>query len=93
MEILFDLDCIIRNSYCNYSLVAHVLPVHPGLHLHVLCLMQSVQTPPLFLSLHGLGAHWLISETCKMSLFVRKPVFGVSDLVRQKPGCAAIEDG
>ena len=28
-----------------------------------------------------------------MSLVVRKPVFGVSDLVRHKPGCAVIEDG
>ena len=28
-----------------------------------------------------------------MSLFVRKPVFGVSDQVRHKPGCAATEDG
>ena len=24
---------------------------------------------------------------------MRKPVFGVSDLVRHKPGCAVIEDG
>ena len=30
---------------------------------------------------------------CKMSLVVRKPVFGVSDLVRHKPGCAVTEDG
>ena len=28
-----------------------------------------------------------------MSLIVRKPVFGISDLVRHKPGCAATEDG
>ena len=28
-----------------------------------------------------------------MSLFVRKPVFGVSDQVRHKPGCTATEDG
>ena len=27
-----------------------------------------------------------------MSLVVRKPVFGVSDLVRHKPGCAVTED-
>ena len=26
-------------------------------------------------------------------LFVRKPVFGVSDQVRHKPGCTAPEDG
>ena len=28
-----------------------------------------------------------------MSLVLRKPVFGVSDQVRHKPGCTAIEDG
>ena len=28
-----------------------------------------------------------------MSLIVRKPVFGVSDQVRHKPGCTATEDG
>ena len=28
-----------------------------------------------------------------MSLVVRKPVFGVSDQVRQKPGCTTTEDG
>ena len=27
-----------------------------------------------------------------MSLVVRKPVLGVSDLVRHKPGCAVTED-
>ena len=29
----------------------------------------------------------------KMSLVVRKPVFGVSDQVRHKPGCTATKDG
>ena len=28
-----------------------------------------------------------------MSLVVRKPVLGVSDQVRHKPGCAVTEDG
>ena len=28
-----------------------------------------------------------------MSLVVRKPVFGVSDQVRHKPGCTVTEDG
>ena len=28
-----------------------------------------------------------------MSIVVRKPVFGVSDQVRHKPGCTATEDG
>ena len=28
-----------------------------------------------------------------MNLVVRKPVFGVSDQVRHKPGCTATEDG
>ena len=36
----------------------------------------------------------LIKEAVKnkMSLVVRKPVFGVSDQVQHKPGCPAIED-
>ena len=29
----------------------------------------------------------------KLSLVLRKPVFGVSELVRHKPGCAVTEDG
>ena len=29
----------------------------------------------------------------EMSLVLRKPVFGVSDQVRHKPGCTATEDG
>ena len=29
----------------------------------------------------------------KMSLAVRKPVFGVSDQVQHKPGCTVTEDG
>ena len=36
------------------------------------------------------------SGTCStydMSLFVRKPVFEVSDQVRHKPGCEVTEDG
>ena len=33
------------------------------------------------------------SNIDQMSLVVRKPVFGVSDQVRHKPGCTAIEDG
>ena len=33
------------------------------------------------------------SDTLKMRLVVRKPVFGVSDQVRHKPTCTATEDG
>ena len=32
------------------------------------------------------------SGYCDMSLVVRKPVFGVSDQVQHKPGCAVTED-
>ena len=32
-------------------------------------------------------------QTTKMSLVVGKPVFGVSDKVRHKPGCTVTEDG
>ena len=34
-------------------------------------------------------AHYLLY----LGLVVEKPVFGVSDLVRHKPGCTATEDG
>ena len=34
-----------------------------------------------------------ISKHSDMSCDVRKPVFGVSDQVRHKPGCTATEDG
>ena len=41
--------------------------------------------------------HYLMSclrDFCLyLSLVVRKPVFGVSDQVRHKPGCTATEDG
>ena len=33
------------------------------------------------------------SVELNMSLVVRKPVYGVSDLVRHKPGCTVMEDG
>ena len=39
----------------------------------------------------ALAAGLMISRD--MSLVVRKPVFGVSDQVRHKPGCTATEDG
>ena len=34
-----------------------------------------------------------VTVTAYWSLVVRKPVFGVSDQVRHKPGCTATEDG
>ena len=34
-----------------------------------------------------------MTEYLVISLVVRKPVFGVSDQVRHKPGCTATEDG
>ena len=34
-----------------------------------------------------------LDSVWQMSLVVRKPVFGVSDQVRHKPGCAATKDG
>ena len=41
---------------------------------------------PLYRTLLNAGA-------IKMSLVVRKPVFGVSDQIRHKQGCKATEDG
>ena len=32
------------------------------------------------------------NDVSEMSLVLRKPVFGVSDLVPHKPGCTAIKD-
>ena len=34
-----------------------------------------------------------VAHLYDMSLFVKKPVLGVSDLVQHKPGCKATEDG
>ena len=39
-----------------------------------------------------LGVHIVYSNN-HMSLVLRKPVFGVFDQVRHKPGCTATEDG
>ena len=39
------------------------------------------------------SVHCKPTDTLKLSLVVRKPVFGDSDLVRHKPGCATTEDG
>ena len=36
---------------------------------------------------------WYVGLSLYMSLVVRKPVFGVSDLVRHKPGRTTTEDG
>ena len=35
----------------------------------------------------------LLGDELYLSLVVRKPVLGVSDLVPHKPGCTATEDG
>ena len=43
--------------------------------------------------LESLESELETSHKGKMSLVVRKPVFGVSDQVRYKPGCTATEDG
>ena len=40
----------------------------------------------------NIGA-WQVSVNIYNMSLVRKPVFGVSDQVRHKPGCTAIEDG
>ena len=37
--------------------------------------------------------HILKEALSHLSLIVRKPVFGVSDLVRHKSGCTVLEDG
>ena len=41
----------------------------------------------------GVGQAVSDDDGNKLSLVVRKPVFGVSDQVPHKPGCTATEDG
>ena len=36
---------------------------------------------------------YVVLNKFEMSLPLRKPVFGVSDQVRHKPGCISTEDG
>ena len=63
---------------------AAIVYLFPGLHCPTSIYPDaSLNTPP-----HVKGG-----PTCKMSLVVRKPVFGVSDQVRHNPGCTATEDG
>ena len=45
------------------------------------------------LLLENLYSMFLTRYDSDMSLVVRKPVFGVSDQVRHKPGCTATQDG
>ena len=40
-----------------------------------------------------LTCKFLLTRLYHLSLVVRKPVFGVFDLVPHKPGCTATEDG
>ena len=44
-------------------------------------------------SLPSKGLLLFLLLTDRISLVARKPVFGVSDQVRHKPGCTAAEDG
>ena len=45
------------------------------------------------LSVQPVSAGKMMESSYYLSLVVRKPTFGVSDQVRQKPGCTATEDG
>ena len=47
----------------------------------------------LFLHSHQYPSYLICSTEVDMSLVMRKPVFGVSDQVRHKPGCTFTEDG
>ena len=50
-------------------------------------------TAPLMFRTILLKAGKFSHMEAQMSLVLRKPVFGVSDQVRHKPGCTATEDG
>ena len=62
------------------------------LYIDQYLVMSSYMTVPMIKVCHP-EATQISSVSNSMSLVVRKPVFGVSDQVRHKPGCAVIEDG
>ena len=59
------------------------------------CLLNSCQNVLVSLRVDCMKIHRqpVISFQDHLSLVVRKPVFGVSDQVRHKPGCTTTEDG
>ena len=47
----------------------------------------------VFLNIMSLTSIQIVERQANMSHVVRKPVFGVSDQFRHKPGCTTIDDG
>ena len=48
---------------------------------------------PICIIISEVSGGFCIPAKVNMSLVVRKPVFGVSDQARHKPGCTVTEDG
>ena len=63
----------------------------PELQLKMLIL--QIPRPLLDLHLSVLFPSNFMINAMTLSLVVRNPVFGISDLVPHKPGCAVTEDG
>ena len=63
--------------------------------IDILCNLVTTIFSQLFVFKETNISHVLYMEdsSSKMSLVVRKSVFGVSDQVRHKPGCTTTEDG
>ena len=68
-------------SYLKFSM-------HSGSNFCYTCVLQKEESEPKILKLFSV----LTQLSMKLCLIVRKPVFGVSDQVQHKPGCAIIED-
>ena len=79
----------IVNSEEQSDLNLHSLPkpVCPKTGL-LMYIKQYSEYPPKMTS-----QEFSVENHSNMSLVVRKPVFGVSDQVRHKPGCTVTEDG
>ena len=79
----------IENAYSNNALPIVFLSFQTDRSRQIV----QTQIRLLLEELSDLGLHYLHFGLHHLSLFVRKPVFGVSDQVQHKPGCTATEDG
>ena len=77
MSLLYPNLCYSEACYIDVE-------VYP--HYFSYCIMKVM----LFTTILKLGVCYFLVDD--MSLVVRKPVFGVSDLVRHKPCCTVTED-
>ena len=72
-----------------------IRPVRPPFNDIVISsvfVINNIHDPYLF-DVFPVDESLVDTNIVNMSLVLRKPVFGVSDQVRHKPGCTATEDG